>query len=502
MIENEEDVLRSYRVVADRVMLATLGFLLLVCLGIAANTGAWSSVLLVGIPAFVIPALLMRMSPATLISRLAVAAAFMVFSALMIQQTHGMVETHFGIFVLLAFLLYYRDWRPIILAAGVIAVHHLVFFWLQSQGYGVYVIAGGSNLEIVLLHAVYVVFESAVLVYLTSNMRAEALEGARVSALAAAISNGDLTMKIDVAKGSSLIGAVSIMRDNLSGSLGQVREQAEILSAVAEKLSDSNRLLVADAEQESQSVAAMAAAIEELTASINHLSENAAQAKHLSQQSGRTTTEGSRVVQTAIDEIKGIASTIEDASRNVQQLGEKSDRVSQVVGLIKEVAGQTNLLALNAAIEAARAGEQGRGFAVVADEVRKLAERTSQATEEISLMMTEMQDSKSATLESIQQAVSMVNLGVEHTAAVGRTITDISAQVAGVESAVADISDGMREQSIAATDIAKNVERTAQLVVQTARATAENMQELEGIRASAAVLRGVVSKFRVAPQTS
>jgi len=191
---DEEAILQPGRVAADRLMLGTLVFLLVVALGVAAATSTWAVALIVGIPALLVPYLLFKLNPGSLISRIAVACAFMIFSALTIQQTRGLIEAHFGIFVLLAFLLYYRDWRPIVVAAGVIAVHHLAFNYMQAADLGVYVLASGPNLGIIILHAVYVVVESAVLVYMAVKLRSEAIESAQVAGLAERIGQGDLTL--------------------------------------------------------------------------------------------------------------------------------------------------------------------------------------------------------------------------------------------------------------------------------------------------------------------
>lgn len=498
MKNTEEQALRSYMLEADRVMLVTLVFLVLVSLGVAIATGGWLAVLVVGIPAFLVPALLVRIAPATVASRSAIAAAFMIFTALLIHQGKGMIELHFGIFVLLAFLLYYRDWRPIVVGAGVIAVHHLGFYWMQMNNYGVYLIDRVEGIEIIFLHALYVVVEAGVLIYLAMKMRGDALEGAQVAALAAAIGEGDLTSKSDSGHSAGkLVNTVRTMRNKLSDSFVQVRNQAESLSSVVTKLSDMNRNLVADVEHQNQSIPAMAAAIEEMTVSVHHLSESSDEVQRLSQQSGQSAQEGSKVVSSIVDDIRGIATTIEEASRNVDLLGQKSDRVSEIVTLIKDIAGQTNLLALNAAIEAARAGEQGRGFAVVADEVRKLAERTNQATEEISKMMAEMQSSKTSTLDSIQDAVTKVHHGVEQASKVGTTIENIAQQTSGVEAAITAITDGLREQRAATNSIAQNIEEIAQRVERTSHEAEQSASVVEEIQNSSTILRDVVGRFTI-----
>ena len=161
---------------ADRIMLAVLWLMFLYSLGLAAWHGTWGQALLVGGGTAAALSSLYALVPGSRLMRCCVGLAFMVMSALHINQSGGVLEMHFGIFVLLAFLVYYRDWLPIVLAAGLIAAHHLAFFALQQQGVGVYVVPQGSW-GVILLHAFYVVLESAILIYLARQAYAEAREG-------------------------------------------------------------------------------------------------------------------------------------------------------------------------------------------------------------------------------------------------------------------------------------------------------------------------------------
>ncbi|MFD0667724.1 methyl-accepting chemotaxis protein [Ramlibacter sp. MAHUQ-53] len=230
---NTEQMLQPQRATADRVLLATLAFLALISLGIAAFTQTWGLALLVGVPAFAVPFLIHRAAPGSLVSRLAIACALMVDSALMIQQAHGMTEMHFGIFALLAFLLYYRDWRPIVAAAGVIAVHHVAFAVAQAAGAGLYVLAGSVSLELVALHAAYVVFEAAVLVFMSVILQREAVESALVADLAGRISEGDFAARdaLSLGDGFPLLRKVAGMQQSLDSTLNDI---TAVMTAVAQ----------------------------------------------------------------------------------------------------------------------------------------------------------------------------------------------------------------------------------------------------------------------------
>lgn len=458
---DEERILRAGHIAADRVMLGTLVFLLAASLAVAGFTSTWGIALLVGIPALAVPFALYKTNPGSLLSRIAIACAFMIFSALTIQQTRGMIEAHFGIFALLAFLLYYRDWRPIVAATAVIAVHHLAFNFMQAADLGVYVLFNGPNLPIIVLHAVYVVVEAAVLIYMAITLRSEAIESAQVANLAERIGEGDLTTSLgkEALAGRPLLAKIADMQKHLIDTLAGVDAQAGQLVNTAGQMMDKSQQVDSAMDQQSQSTTAIAAAIEQLTASINRLSDGASEAARLAQESAHSSGSGAGVVRSTIDEIRSIADAIGTLSSNMDRLGGQFDNITSVVGLIKDIADQTNLLALNAAIEAARAGEQGRGFAVVADEVRKLAERTRQATEEIGRTIADIQVSKNSALSSIDEAVKKASAGVDLASNAGASIDAISQDVQQVQRVVEDISNALREQTVAAGEIARNIEQ-------------------------------------------
>ncbi|MGZ5051986.1 MAG: methyl-accepting chemotaxis protein [Methylobacter sp.] len=211
-MNHQEDLLKPLRVQVDKVMISTVAvlFLVTVIVGVIYDGVVFS--LAVGIPALVIPFLIWRSVPGTLISSLAMASSFVIQIAVHIQLSHGLIETHFGVFVALAFLLAYRDWRPIVFAAGLIAVHHLACNFLQAAQLGVWVFRNGPDLGIVLLHALYVVFESVILVYLAIQLRADGIELVTFELLSDHISNGDFTTEIDIHQGKRAEGMLQSMK--------------------------------------------------------------------------------------------------------------------------------------------------------------------------------------------------------------------------------------------------------------------------------------------------
>lgn len=423
----------------------------------------------------------------------------MIFSALHIHQSVGLIEVHFGIFVLLAFLLYYRDWRTVAMAAGVIALHHVTFYFLQLERYGVYILPETGNFGIIILHAIYVVLEAGVLIYLSVRLHNEAVESAAVAKLAAAVGNGDLTTTVTTnLPNRPLLQSVVSMQRNLASTIAEVRREADDTARISTELLGVTSAIADDSQRQSQASLTMASSIEELTASIGHLSSNAAAAMELGGSAVQESSRSSQIVKEVADDIKLTAGTISEAARRMEELGDHSDRIGEVVKLIREIAAQTNLLALNAAIEAARAGEQGRGFAVVADEVRKLAERTSQSTEDIGQMIDAIQESKDQTLGSIRTAVGSVEHGVARAAAAAATIDTVVDTVSEVCRAVTAIAEGLQEQSIATGLISENVESVSRMVEQTTGATVEAEAALRELERTASALRQSVLGFRIA----
>ena len=234
-----------------------------------------------------------------------------------------------------------------------------------------------------------------------------------------------------------------------------------------------------------------------MTRGVDGIAHHASTAQQLAEDSGRLSQEGRSVMEQSVAEMERIAEAVDLSSEAIRELGEKSRQINAIVDSIRDIADQTNLLALNAAIEAARAGETGRGFAVVADEVRKLAERTSLATREIGGMVAAIQQGTERAVDTMQQGVQRVRDGVEMSNRAGSSMAQISAGADQVLTAVREISTALHEQSLASNDIARNIERIADMTehnsvtVRETAATAETLEQLSG------TLREQASRFRV-----
>ncbi|GAB1414372.1 methyl-accepting chemotaxis protein [Candidatus Desulfobacillus denitrificans] len=313
------------------------------------------------------------------------------------------------------------------------------------------------------------------------------------------IAQGDLTAEIRVKPGDarSLMAATRRMQASLREMVAGLKANAEGVASAAAQLATSSSQVAAATAHQSEAASAMAAAVEEMTVSINHVSDSAREAHSVTSDTGSQSQSGSRIIGDTVGEMGRISSTVGEAARTIQAMGESSQKISGIVQVIKDVAEQTNLLALNAAIEAARAGEQGRGFAVVADEVRKLAERTTAATGEIGAMIEEVQTSARAAVGTMQQAVSRVEEGMGMAGKASDAMLGISDGAERVVQAVNDISNALKEQSVASNDIAANVEKIAQMSEENSAAAKEASDTAHHLERLAAGTREAVAIFRV-----
>jgi len=292
-------------------------------------------------------------------------------------------------------------------------------------------------------------------------------------------------------------GAFNRLLDRLQGSLKEISRHTTAVNSAANRVATSSSQMSIASSQQSEAASSMAATVEEMTVSINHVADRAREANELSLSSGEQAQRGESIIGQTVSGINGIAETVRSAADQIACLEQQSERISHVVAVIKEVADQTNLLALNAAIEAARAGEQGRGFAVVADEVRKLAERTTQSTQEIGKTIAEMQTSAQSAVQGIRQVVDKVEAGVSSAEQANVAIQAIGSSSRQAVDMVGDISDAIREQSMASTSIAQQVEHIAQMSEENSSAssaTSDTAGELAGL---AEEMHRVVAQYRV-----
>ncbi|HBT58403.1 MAG TPA: methyl-accepting chemotaxis protein, partial [Pseudomonas sp.] len=342
----ESLTLEAHYLHADRAMLGVLWLCLLGALGLAVWHGTWLQAMLVGGGTVLLAHILYALIRGSLLFRCFVAAAFMVMSALHINQAQGTLEMHFSIFVLLAFLIIYRDWRPIVVATIVIAVHHLAFYVLQMQEAGVW-LAQGVTFGLVMVHAGYVIIEAGVLVYLARMSFNEAREGEVMGqTVARMIGDGsgvDLTCRANMR--SPMLDSFNALLDTLenmvSGLSASMQQLGQLGSSVSKGASD----LRQGSEQQQDKTRYMVQAMLELSQATADVARNAADAARASSEADKRAQDGHAAMQEIAREVASLENNIAQTGEAVDGAAQLAIDIDQVVDVIKGVAEQTNLLA-------------------------------------------------------------------------------------------------------------------------------------------------------------
>ncbi|HEX8964147.1 MAG TPA: methyl-accepting chemotaxis protein [Rhodocyclaceae bacterium] len=309
---------------------------------------------------------------------------------------------------------------------------------------------------------------------------------------------GDLTQRLE-AKGRDEIGEVAAafnaFMEKLQAVIGEVKSSAAQVMHTVDELTVVSKRVATNSEQASQDAFAMAAQVEIMTFTLDSLTAQAEGVQQTSAESSEHAARGGEIIHSASAEMERVTAAVNESSQIIQALGEQSNQISQIVNVIREIADQTNLLALNAAIEAARAGEQGRGFAVVADEVRKLAERTSNSTQEITAMIEKIQGGTRLAIQSMESGVSRVGAGAALAQQAGVAINEITDRVSQVVSAVNEISSSLKEQAVSNGENAHKVENIARLSEENSAAFHDTAKTVQYIDELARNLGGLVGRF-------
>ena len=402
----------------------------------------------------------------TLVSRFVLTFVQVSMVALHVQLAQGMIEFHFGVFVTLALLLVYLDWRPIVFAAGLFAVHHVAFDRLQAAGFGSYCLTAPDFWR-VMLHAVYVVIQTSLEVVLALSMGRTARESAELRQLAMGLLRNQ-SINLDVAN----VRVASDGAAALQKTLQRMHHAVSTVQGSASTMALACREISSGAQDLSQRTEQAASTSQETAAHLEHLRAAVAQSTQLSQQASNSAKTSADVAQRGGEAVAQVVETMHDINAD-------SVRIGDITGVIDSIAFQTNILALNAAVEAARAGEQGRGFAVVAAEVRALAQRSAQAAREIK--------------ELIASSVSKVEKGGNLAQSAGDTMAELVTSVHGVSTIMGQMHAAALEQSSV-------IGQVHGAVVQLDQVTQQNAALVEESAAAAQALHGEADRLAEAVQ--
>ncbi|HEX5391796.1 MAG TPA: methyl-accepting chemotaxis protein [Rhodocyclaceae bacterium] len=377
--------------------------------------------------------------------------------------------------------------------------------WNWAIGSGIYIddIDAAFRAEMARFAGAIVVIGLAILlpiiVFHRRLLRLLGGEPAVAVAAARRIASGDLTQPLQCEAGddSSLLAGMKGLQENLREIVSHLQGEANALGQQAHELGAVADETCRRTDQQSDAAQSIAASVEQLTVSISQIAKNAENAHTIADAALQGSDQGSKVIHQAGEEMRQIAAMVKDSSTMINELGKYSAEIGTIVNTIQEIADQTNLLALNAAIEAARAGEQGRGFAVVADEVRKLAERTSSSTAEISTMVTRIQAGTNSAVESMNVGVARADGGVTLANEAASAVTQIHHDAGQVTEVVDSITYAIREQSSASTQIAHSLEQIAQAAQQNAADAHKTTEAIAQMETVSQAVQQSVARFKL-----
>ena len=314
------------------------------------------------------------------------------------------------------------------------------------------------------------------------------------------VARGELSVQISSCTGDE-IGQLSCsfktMTENLRTIIGRVSDTSNQVAAAAGQLNSTAGRIATGSEEVAAQATSVATAGEEMSATSGDIAQNCQMAAEGAQSASQSAQNGASVVDATIAVMSQIADKVQESAKTVESLGARSDQIGTIIGTIEDIADQTNLLALNAAIEAARAGEQGRGFAVVADEVRALAERTTKATKEIGEMIKAIQSETKGAVTAMEQGVHQVEAGTMEAAKSGAALRDILDQINAVSMQVNQIATAAEEQTATTNEISNNIHQITAVVGDTAGCAHEAATAANQLNGNAAELQRLVRQFKL-----
>ncbi|WP_405597604.1 MULTISPECIES: methyl-accepting chemotaxis protein [unclassified Pseudoalteromonas] len=484
----------------SRLFTIIFSLLFIESIGIGLYFGTLLQAFIIGLPLSLLPIWFLNTQADSKVTPHIVAAAIMMFSFLHIQQAYGLIEVHFEIFILMPMLIVFVQWRVFITAIVFVAVHHLSFYYLQTQNTGFYVFDPDRlAFSTVLIHACYAIVEVLVVGYIAKTLQQERRAGSSLSFATEQImldpEHIKLSLRADDVK-SEAVNGFNTLLDYLSDVIKQVQTQSGSLQTNSQELIQVHDQLADAAQQRTQQTDDIA----------NSGAQVAEGFKLVEQESEVLKLQVDNITQAASGALDDVLQTDSKSRELLKLLNHTEEQINHLVsagdvisGLLNEISGiaeQTNLLALNAAIEAARAGEHGRGFAVVADEVRSLANNSKATTDKISLTLKNLVSNSKTSTQSMGQCVDFVVDLTQISTAMKENISAMSEQIKAVSSSANSVAQVVAEQAGNTEQIAQSTNKMLENQYVDSSIVKQLTAKVQLIDDSIEVLEQSIAKFK------
>ncbi|HEY8354827.1 MAG TPA: methyl-accepting chemotaxis protein [Methylophilaceae bacterium] len=313
------------------------------------------------------------------------------------------------------------------------------------------------------------------------------------------LADGDLTVKAQVSENitGAIADSINYTIDSLRALVTEINRATEQVNQATAQAQETSTALLAAAEEQSRQITETGEAVNNMTRSILEVSSNAGQAAQVAQRSLQAAAQGAQAVQNTIAGMNEIRAQIQETSKRIKRLGESSQEISEIVELISDITEQTNILALNAAIQAASAGEAGRGFTVVAEEVQRLAERSSEATKQISAIVKTIQTDTNSAVAAMEKSTEGVVEGARLSDAAGQALNEIETVTNNLAQLISAISDATAAQTEVAATVSRNMQQIQNITLQTTEGTKQTANSIGQLTSLAEELRGSVAGFKL-----
>ncbi|WP_298942147.1 methyl-accepting chemotaxis protein [uncultured Psychromonas sp.] len=484
----------------NKAFSSVLVLLFVESIGLAFIYGTFIEAILIGLPAMLMPLWLMQTAPNATLTKHASALSAMIFACLHIHQMNGLIEAHFEIFILMAILIIFSDWKVFISAALLIAVHHLSFYFLQVSGSGVYIFdLDRLYFSTVIIHAVYAVVEAIIAGYIAKILYDDSQVGKELARVTKILTENEDSLDLKVranADGNLVLVGFNELLIVLDNVVTGVKNQTTDFIVNANNLVSAKTELEISANDRQAETENIASSVEEMAVTVASIAKDT---NELSLQM-RDATSSTQKANDYIEEINlknaQLTGALNKTSVEITALANASDVIAKVLSEITSIADQTNLLALNAAIEAARAGEQGRGFAVVADEVRALANRTKDSTKQVNETLVQLVNHSQSSTQSMVQCIDAVDIVISVAGQANKEIINASALVSLSSDIAHSVASAVEEQSVATNDIAQSTEKVSSLSKDDTKKVDMLAQEADNISHSVTLLESSIARFK------